>query len=79
MIEHADVFRSYGHMLILRTSDNYRIIIAGMAETYGSPGQQVNAGEPVGRMSGRRNPPPELYLELRKNDESVNPANWLER
>ena len=79
VIEHADVFRSYGHMLILRTSDNYRIIIAGMAETYGSPGQQVNAGEPVGRMSGRRNPPPELYLELRKNDESVNPANWLER
>ncbi|MEO9968228.1 MAG: peptidoglycan DD-metalloendopeptidase family protein [Hyphomonadaceae bacterium] len=79
VIEHADVFRSYGHMLILRTSDNYRVIMAGLAETYGSPGQRVNAGEPVGHMSGRMDPPPELYLELRKNDKSENPANWLER
>jgi len=78
VIEHADVFRSYGHMLILRTSDNYRVIMAGLAATYGSPGQRVSAGEPVGRMSGRSNPPPELYLELRKNDSSENPANWLE-
>lgn len=77
VIEHADAFRSYGHMLILRTSDNYRVIIAGLAETYGAPGQKVSAGEPVGRMSGRRDPPPELYLELRKNDTSENPANWL--
>lgn len=79
VIEHADVFRSYGHMLILRTSDNYRVIMAGLAATYGSPGQRVNAGEPVGHMSGRQNPPPELYLELRKNDKSENPANWLEQ
>jgi len=77
VIEHADAFRSYGHMLILRTSDNYRVIMAGLAETYGAPGQKVSAGEPVGRMSGRRDPPPELYLELRKNDRSENPANWL--
>ena len=77
VIEHADVFRSYGHMLILRTSDNYRVILAGLAETYGAPGQKVSAGEPVGRMSGRRDPPPELYLELRKNEKSENPANWL--
>ncbi len=77
VIEHADVFRSYGHMLILKTSDDYLVIMAGLAETYGAPGQRVSAGEPVGHMSGRRDPPPELYLELRKNDKSENPANWL--
>ena len=77
VIEHSDVFRSYGHMLILKTSDDYLVIMAGLAETYGAPGQKVSAGEPVGHMSGRRDPPPELYLELRKNDKSENPANWL--
>lgn len=79
VIEFADPFRSYGHMLILRTSDNYRVIMTGLGDTFGTRGQSVTAGEPVGRMSARRNPPPELYLELRKNDRSENPAGWLER
>ena len=79
VIEFSDKFRSYGHMLILRTSDNYRVIMTGLGDTFGTRGQSVTAGEPVGRMSARRNPPPELYLELRKNDRSENPAGWLER
>ncbi|MEL7451892.1 MAG: peptidoglycan DD-metalloendopeptidase family protein [Pseudomonadota bacterium] len=79
VIEFADVFRSYGHMLILRTSDDYRVIMTGLSETYGTRGQSVAAGEPVGQMSSRSNPPPELYLELRKNDRSENPAKWLAR
>ncbi len=77
-IEFADVFRSYGNMLILRTSDDYRVIMTGLAETYGTRGQRVAAGEPVGRMSARRSPPPELYLELRKDDRPENPARWLQ-
>ncbi len=79
VIEFSDEFRSYGHMLILRTSDNYRVIMTGLSDTFGARGQSVTAGEPVGRMSARRNPPPELYLELRKSDRSENPAGWLER
>ena len=79
VIEYADEFRSYRHMLILRTSDNYRVIMTGLSDTFGTRGQSVTAGEPVGRMSARRNPPPELYLELRKSDRSENPAGWLER
>lgn len=79
VIEWADEFRSYGQMLILRTSDDYRVIMSGLGSTYGSVGQSVTAGEPVGRMSARRNPPPELYLELRKKDRTENPARWLAR
>ncbi|MEM7005970.1 MAG: peptidoglycan DD-metalloendopeptidase family protein [Pseudomonadota bacterium] len=79
VIEFADVFRSYGHMLILRTSDDYRVIMTGLGDTYGTRGQTVAAGEPVGQMTARTNPPPELYLELRKEDRSEDPARWLER
>ncbi|MEL6322647.1 MAG: peptidoglycan DD-metalloendopeptidase family protein [Pseudomonadota bacterium] len=78
VIEFADIFRSYGHMLILRTSDDYRVIMTGLGETYGTRGQSVAAGEPIGRMNERRSPPPELYLELRKDDRPENPAAWLE-
>jgi len=79
VIEFADAFRSYGHMLILRTSDDYRVIMTGLGETYGTRGQTVAAGEPVGQMSARSSPPPELYLELRKEERSEDPAKWLER
>lgn len=76
-IEYAGKFRSYGEMLILRTSDDYHVILSGMGQTYGSVGQTVRAGEPVGQMSARNDPPPELYLELRKGDNSMNPARWM--
>ena len=79
VIEWAGEFRSYGHMLILKTSDNYLVTLSGMSNTFGSLGQSVSAGEPVGRMTSRPSPPPELYLELRKSNRSENPAGWLGR
>ncbi|MEM6947262.1 MAG: peptidoglycan DD-metalloendopeptidase family protein [Pseudomonadota bacterium] len=76
-IEYAGKFRSYGEMLILRTSDGYHVILSGMGQIYGSVGQVVRAGEPVGQMGRRSTPPPELYLELRQGDVSLNPARWM--
>ena len=78
-IEYAGTFRSYGQMLILQTSDGYHIILSGLGEIYGSIGQTVAAGEPVGRMTNRADPPPELYLELRKDGRPMNPADWMKR
>lgn len=76
-IEYAGKFRSYGEMLILRTSDDYHVILAGLGRIHGSIGQSVRAGEPVGQMTSRSQPPPELYLELRQGDVSLNPARWM--
>lgn len=76
-IEYAGRFRSYGQMLILRTSDGYHVILSGLGQIYGSVGQTVREGEPVGQMSARAEPPPELYLELRQGEASLNPARWM--
>ncbi|NBG94292.1 peptidoglycan DD-metalloendopeptidase family protein [Pyruvatibacter mobilis] len=46
----AGPFRSYGNVLIITPGDNYLIVLAGLAEIYATPGQQVLAGEPVGRL-----------------------------
>ena len=78
-VEYARPFRSYGSMLILRTSDGYNVILTGMSRIYVSEGQSVTAGEPVGLMPDRTDPPPELTLELRLGDRVLNPAEWLAR
>ena len=77
-IEYAEAFRSYGQLLIISTSDGYHILLSGMDRIYGTPGQTVRTGEPVGRMSGHENPPPELYLEVRREGVPMNPARWMQ-
>lgn len=77
VVEYARSFRSYGQMLILRTSDGYHVILSGMSRIYVSEGQTVSTGEPVGRMPERDEPPPELTVELRLGDRVLNPAEWM--
>ncbi len=77
VVEFARPFRSYGTMLILRTSDKYHVILMGMSKIYVTEGQKVAVGEPVGRMSDRAKPAPELNLELRQGDKVLNPAKWM--
>ena len=76
-VEYAGLFRSYGQLLIISTSDGYHVLLSGMSRIYGTPGQTVKAGEPVGRMPDREIPPPELYLEVRRAGEPMNPARWM--
>ncbi|MGH1422841.1 MAG: murein hydrolase activator EnvC family protein [Hyphomonas sp.] len=77
VVEFARPFRSYGTMLILRTSDKYHVILMGMSKIYVTEGQKVAVGEPVGRMPDRAKPAPELNLELRQGDKVLNPAKWM--
>lgn len=48
----AGPFRSYGKVLIIMPGNDYLIVLAGLEEIYGTPGQRLLAGEPVGRMPG---------------------------
>ncbi|MFT6460594.1 MAG: septal ring factor EnvC (AmiA/AmiB activator), partial [Maricaulis maris] len=42
-----------------------------------SVGQSVLAGEPVGAMSENAQPASDLYLELRRNDDAIDPGPWF--
>lgn len=71
-------FRDYGKMVILKLSDGYHVLLAGLGNTLVSVGQNVIKGEPLGRMSrsaGRKN----LYFELRKHKKPIDPTPWLKR
>lgn len=76
-VEFAGPFNTYGGLLILNVGDDYYIVLAGMAVTYASAGQSVLAGEPVGAMPQNGQTAPELYLELRRNGNAIDPGPWL--
>ena len=79
VVRFAGPFRSYREILILEHPDGYHSLIAGMARIDVAVGDTVGAGEPVGSMDDRSDARPELYYELRRNGEPVDPADVLSR
>lgn len=75
-------FRSYGLLLIVDCGGGTHVVLAGFAHLDVQAGQGVQEGEPVGTM-----PPwdpvdspdarPELYVELRRGAEALDPAPYL--
>ncbi|MGF1463787.1 MAG: murein hydrolase activator EnvC family protein [Maricaulaceae bacterium] len=76
-VGYAGPFPVYGNLLILFASEDYVIILGGMAEMSVVVQQQVSAGEPVGRMPDRVDPPSELYVELQRRGEPIDPGPWF--
>jgi len=82
----AGSFRGYGQMLIIGVSGGYHVLLSGLANVDGVVGQEVLAGEPVGRMGSNPTqstgsaPGPKgvrLYMEFRRNGAPIDPAPWF--
>lgn len=71
----AGPFRGYGQLLIIEYGDGYHILLAGMDRIDAAVGQSLLAGEPVGVMNDASSP--ELYVELRRDGQPINPLPWL--
>ncbi len=81
----AGAFRNYGQLLIINAGGGYHILLAGMESITVDLGQAVVAGEPVAVMgNGARISAgsalgfsePILYVEFRKDGNSIDPAPW---
>lgn len=72
----AGPFKGYGQILIIAHGDGYHSLVAGLDRIDCSVGQWVVAGEPVGRMPADE-AKPLLYLELRHDEQPINPLPWL--
>lgn len=68
-------FLRYGRMVILRHSDDFHTLLAGVARIDVSVGEFLLEGEPIGAMGEESSN--RLYVELRKNNQSVDPAPWI--
>lgn len=76
-VQYSGLFRTYGQMVILDMGGDVLVVVSGMEAIYPTVGQWVLAGEPIGRMSGQKSPSPELYLEVRRKGQPVDPETWL--
>ncbi|MEO3428165.1 peptidoglycan DD-metalloendopeptidase family protein [Pelagibius sp. CAU 1746] len=76
-IAYAGPFRGYGLILIIDHGGRYHTILAGFDRIDAVVGQWVLAGEPVARMGDTAGSSPELYLELRRTGQAINPLPWL--
>lgn len=73
----AGPFRGYGLILIVEHSDGYHSLLAGLGHVDARVGQWVLAGEPAGAMATGTESDPELYVELRRAGQPIDPAPWL--
>lgn len=79
-------YLNYGQIVILNAGQDYTVLLAGLAKVDVQIGQFVMMGEPVGTMGsqtiGRTVATsagvsrPTLYIEMRKNNEPVDPTGW---
>jgi septal ring factor EnvC (AmiA/AmiB activator) len=79
-------YLNYGQIVILNAGQDYTILLAGLSKVDVQIGQFVMMGEPVGTMGsqtiGRTVATsagvsrPTLYIEMRKNNEPVDPTGW---
>ncbi|MEK9645592.1 MAG: peptidoglycan DD-metalloendopeptidase family protein [Alphaproteobacteria bacterium] len=72
-VVYAGEFRGYGNLVILELSDRRHALIAGLGRIDAEIGDQVLAGEPLGQMSPSTNDAPNLYFEVRRRGQPINP------
>jgi septal ring factor EnvC (AmiA/AmiB activator) len=68
-------FRGYGNMIIIEHGDGYLSLLSGFETVNVELGQMLLAGEPIAQMpvEGKS----ELYVEIRKNNQPINPSAWF--
>lgn len=76
-VQYSGPFRTYGQMAILDVGNDVLVVVSGMEALFPEAGQWVLAGEPIGRMADQKSPSPQLYLEVRRKGQPVDPETWL--
>lgn len=69
-------FMGYGSMIILKHSDGFHTLLAGITKIYVSVGDFLLEGEPIGAM-GDDESENRLYMELRLNNQPIDPTPWV--
>lgn len=88
LVTHADDFRGYGNLVIIRADGGYHILIAGITTLAVKNGDTVTSGTLLGVATDNSSTPPPndgvaravkptIYFELRKDGQPIDPSPWL--
>lgn len=70
-VKFADSFKGFGKVVIMSHKNGYNTVMTNLGVINVMLGQEVLAGEPIGRMDTAK---PEMYLEVRRGNKAVDPA-----
>ncbi len=70
-VKFADSFKGFGKVVIMSHKNGYNTVMTNLGVINVMLGQEVLAGEPIGRMDPNK---PEMYLEVRRGNKAVDPA-----
>jgi septal ring factor EnvC (AmiA/AmiB activator) len=73
----ADAFTGFGDIVILDHGAGIFTVYGYLASTSVDRGEVVEVGDEVGRVGSPPAGPPALYFEVRVDDRSVDPVEWL--
>lgn len=76
-VAYAGAFRGYGQVLILNLDGGYALVLTGLDAVRARVGERVRAGQTIGEMPISDTPAPELYVEVRRDGQPIDPARWL--
>lgn len=76
-VTYAGPFRSYGQVLILGLDGGYAVVLTGLDTINARVGETVRPGQPIGEMPVSDTTAPELYVEVRRSGQPVDPQRWL--
>ena len=71
VVKFADSFRGFGKVIIMSHKNGYNTVMTNMGSIDVLVGQEILAGEPIGRMNSNKS---EMYLEVRRGKDSVDPG-----
>ena len=76
-VEFAGPFKNYDKVIIVDVGGGYYILMTGLGDIFAEIGETLTQGEPVGAMPAASSGSNELYLEVRKEGQTVDPGPWL--
>ena len=71
VVKFADAFKGFGRVIIISHKNGYNTVMTNLGGIDVVVGQEVLAGEPIGRMDPSK---PEMYMEVRRGDKAIDPA-----
>lgn len=77
LVDYAGPLEDWANVIILDVGDDRRLVLAGVGALQVEAGESLEAGQLIALMPAARSPAPELYLEVRRAGEPVDPARYF--
>jgi septal ring factor EnvC (AmiA/AmiB activator) len=78
-VEYADWLNGYGYLVVLNHGGGYRSFYGHNEQLYRRLGETVAAGDVLGDLAERGGGKADLYMEIRKAEQPVDPQKWLRK